>query len=525
MKTITSKEEEKQSISIECKIHAFDAFRDISSLLSSLRRRYFVDRYFHGIDINTLKSSYIADYNISGRHFNAKSIEVDGIVDAYKENLENNIKTIEEKIDKLLVKIEKTKKKITKHYAKRKLVRLTHKLIRLNQDRDQNIVRICFGTKDLFNKQHHLEANGFESHEEWKELWEEIRNSGFFLVGSSDESAGNQLCQINKDLAELSMRVPDALVDKYGYYITIPVDFKYEKKQLEAARSAKRAISYRFKRRDNGKLYAIATVDRLDIKVTTSRLAGAIGVDYNPDHIAGYEIDRFGNPLGKPIYRECETLGKSSDQTLAILGDLVKELVRFAKRAGKPLVIEELDFWKKKQTLKERGNKKFARMLTCFAYRKFSEMLHSKAQKEGVEVIEVKACFTSIIGKANWSKELGSSVHAVSGIAIARRGLKFSERPKLHVTSHGPVRNRGQHVWSWWRRYLSKQARSFAKAKRSRTPKQQVLNKAPPSGIFLEDDLSKDSRALARELCAKTASRQERCSLDAQNQTISFDIV
>ena len=43
-------------------------------------------------------------------------------------------------------------------------------------------------------KQHHLEHNGYGSHEEWLQDWQDARSDEFFVLGSRDETAGCQLC-------------------------------------------------------------------------------------------------------------------------------------------------------------------------------------------------------------------------------------------------------------------------------------------------------------------------------------------
>ena len=56
------------------------------------------------------------------------------------------------------------------------------------------IDQLCFGSKRLWRKQHHLEANGYASHQEWLSDWREARSNEFFVLGSRDETAGCQLC-------------------------------------------------------------------------------------------------------------------------------------------------------------------------------------------------------------------------------------------------------------------------------------------------------------------------------------------
>ena len=54
----------------------------------------------------------------------------------------------------------------------------------------------CFGSKKLFKAQFFLEENGFSNHQDWKKAWQKARTTSFFLIGSSDETNGNQLCQL-----------------------------------------------------------------------------------------------------------------------------------------------------------------------------------------------------------------------------------------------------------------------------------------------------------------------------------------
>ena len=55
-------------------------------------------------------------------------------------------------------------------------------------------VRLCFGSKKLWRKQHNLEANDYASHEEWQRDWRDARSDEFFVLGSRDETSGCQLC-------------------------------------------------------------------------------------------------------------------------------------------------------------------------------------------------------------------------------------------------------------------------------------------------------------------------------------------
>ena len=91
-------------------------------------------------------------------------------------------------------------------------------------------------------------------------------------------------------------------------------------------------------------------------------------------------------------------------------------------------------------------------MLSAFAYRKFFQLLFSRAAREGVEVIGVNPAFTSVIGAVQFASGYGLSSHGAAAVAIARRGLRFGERLRSRSAFPLPARNRGKPVWSDWRR-------------------------------------------------------------------------
>jgi hypothetical protein len=59
----------------------------------------------------------------------------------------------------------------------------------------------------MFNAQFDLKANGYENIEQ-SDYWQKARRNQFILVGSKDETAGNQLCvaKAQKD-GSLTLRV------------------------------------------------------------------------------------------------------------------------------------------------------------------------------------------------------------------------------------------------------------------------------------------------------------------------------
>ena len=80
------------------------------------------------------------------------------------------------------------------HQKRRRLANLRHRLVGLEADIAAGRVRLCFGSRRLWRKQHHLEQNGYASHAEWLRDWRDARSNEFFVLGSRDETSGCQLC-------------------------------------------------------------------------------------------------------------------------------------------------------------------------------------------------------------------------------------------------------------------------------------------------------------------------------------------
>lgn len=202
------------------------------------------------------------------------------------------------------------------------------------------------------------------------------------------------------------------------------------------------SICYRFLKDAKGWRVFISTelpkVDLVSVKV-----AGAIGIDINADCVAMAETDRFGNLVGTRVF-PLVTYGKSSDQAEAIIGDVVKEIVAKAVEAGKPIVMEKLDFSKKKGELNGE-DPRYARMLSSLTYNGIKSGIKARAFKNGIEVIEVNRAYCSI----QWSGQLrrgerlvstssrrpGDSKTRVVDCASVRLGVRPPYRPPRVIMS------------------------------------------------------------------------------------------
>ena len=438
-----------------------------------------------GRSASSLKSQYLQRYRIPARMFNAVRVSLEGKIASVRERQKLQL-------DSLVRRIARAQRQIANadehgrwdhaHQKQRRLATLQSRLAVLEADTETGRVRLCFGSKRLWHKQHNLEANGYASHEEWLVDWQDARRDEFFVLGSRDETAGCQLCvasAADDGTLTLRLRMPDCLAGQQGKYLTIQgVYFAYGHKQVLAALDSNaeyaryrrehgdqavratelgQAISYRFKRDKKG-WRVFATTQTMDVPVVTDQRRGAIGVDLNADHLAVCETDASGNYVNAfsvPLV----TYGKSQHQAEAIIGDAVASVVAYAREAGKTIVIERLDFRQKKAAL-EGESHRYSRMLSSFSYGKVKAYFVSRGYRRGVAVHQVNPAFSSVIGRVKFMERYGLSVHQAAALVLARRLLNCSERiPRRRVAPVGngvqvaftvPARKRVKHVWTYW---------------------------------------------------------------------------
>lgn len=426
---------------------AYDSILDqMGEHLSSLRRSFFVRYGIKRERLTDLKKEFIAKEEITARQFNSIASEVKAILASSKELKKDLILKLKKRIKKVKIKIKESDSPFKIHAFKRQLTKLSHRLD--CYEHELLSPSICFGSKKLFQKQFYLKENGYGNHEEWKADWKTSRDRNFFLIGSKDESFGNQSCQLLPGI--LKLRLTHAIAKKEGReWIQIPVEFTYQKDQITSALAASQAFNYRFIKEKNGYWYVHLTFDIAPAAPVSDAKFGALGIDLNPSCIAVSEIDSYGNYKASwqvPI----RLRGRTSDQIEATLGEEIAKLVIHAKEQRIPIVVEDLDFENKKLQLRSRG---MNRMLSQFCYSLFDSMITARCFREGVILVHVNPAYTSVIGKVKFSRGYGLSTHMGAAIAIARRGLDFGEclRAKTKERLRLPVRNRRKHIWSDWR--------------------------------------------------------------------------
>ena len=456
-----------------------------AELYGQVQRKLFAE-VSAGRSSASLKNEYLGRFGIPARMFNGVRISLEGKVASVKEQQKLRSDSLVRQIasaERVIAEVARRGRRDQVHQKSRRLAGLESERAKLQEDMAAGRVRLCFGSKRLWRKQHNLAENGYTSHEEWLSDWRDARSDEFFVLGSRDETAGCQLCVASvadDGTLTLRLRMPDCLAAQHGKYLMIQgVRFAYGQEQLLAALGSNadyagyrrehgekaaratglgQAICYRFKRDEKG-WRVFATTNIMDVPVVTEKGRGIIGVDLNADHLAVCEADALGNPVNSfsvPLV----TYGKARHQAEAIIGDAVADVVEYAREEGKPIVIERLDFRQKKAAL-EGESRRYSRMLSSFSYGKVKAYFLSRGYREGVEVHQVNPAFSS-----------GDRPGEVHGALRAERapGCRPGAGPSLarlfraHPASAGvsragngvqvafavPARKRVKHVWTLW---------------------------------------------------------------------------
>jgi IS605 OrfB family transposase len=379
-----------------------------------------------GRAVKDVKREAILKFGITARQFNSLKVQLAQVVEAWREgvsfritDLEDRIKGLGKAIQILEKKIEKERKnkvpsqvkidrwRFTIHQKSRSLASCRDRLQELLVE-IKGIPRICFGGRELLKQDKIAE-------------WQVKRSSQIFLLGSSDETAGNQSCQWD-GVDTLLIKLPEALG---GERVKLTgVKFAYGQDCL--GNRAGKPLTWLLFKDEKGRWHANVTLPETPAPVTNTLSWGGIGVDVNENHLAVGIVDRYGN------LTETETLdfpeagidtGKAED----ILWTSIHRLVQLAKENHCGIVVEDLDFSNKKSYLKMFG-KKHAKRLSSFAYAKFFEFLSGICARQGVELVKVNPAYTSQVARAKYVTGYRITVHHAAALVIARRGMNFGER-------------------------------------------------------------------------------------------------
>jgi hypothetical protein len=159
---------------------------DLARRFNAARIEAYCTKSKSGPGFDAQKNALAAKYRLPSRIVNAVRISLDGMVGSIKEKALVDITSVDEKIATVAKVLEKTEAKIaakpastsalrklqkTRYYKTCSLERLQSRRTRLARQAAETTPAICFGSRKLFNAQHHLKANGYLDHAAWSSEW------------------------------------------------------------------------------------------------------------------------------------------------------------------------------------------------------------------------------------------------------------------------------------------------------------------------------------------------------------------
>ena len=270
-----------------------------------------------------------------------------------------------------------------------------------------------FGGKKLWNK--------FIKGSISKKKWQQVRNNTLYARGDRTKSGNPNIRVVGK---ELWINDPSERGKwlKGKLWLNKPIDPTCYEVRVQLK---------------EGKFHVtVSWDDKTEIPTTTDKSKGVIGIDTNPNGLALSETNSVGNLQSHVFLKNDRIQFALRGKRDYDIKQMAIKAVALASQAGKPIVLEQLNFKNGKKS------KKFNRMAHNFIYRRLLEAIKTRAYKAGVEVIEVPAAYTSIVGKLKYMDMYSLSVHNAAALVIGRLGfLDKAEKVVVDVSDKGGLLN------------------------------------------------------------------------------------
>jgi hypothetical protein len=300
-------------------------------------------------------------------------------------------------------------------------------------------VRVVRGGRKLANTRHNLgKAQLAEEH--WRARWEAAR---LFLSadGEPGKRFGNETIRVDPS-GEVSIRLPAPLAylanaSRNRYVLACRVAFAHRAEEWASRIEADCAVAYTISYEpDRERWYITASWQRKAvpfIPLAAALARGCIAVDTNNDHLAAWQLDIHGNPLGEP-HRLFYDLSGSAEHRDAQVRHALTRLLHWAGRAGAgAIAIEDLDFGDGKTRELHGRRKRFRQLISRFPTAQLRARLVSMAAELNIAIVAVDPAYTSKWGAQHWQKPLASprrktTRHDAASVAIGRRALGHQVR-------------------------------------------------------------------------------------------------
>ena len=394
-------------------------------------------------DKNIIYAQLKEEFNLTTRAIDAIMSNMLGRYEAIKElkkfeqkSLERKISTLEKELTRLkdertlqrinlnnnlkdfnFVKYKNLKIKI--YWKENRLNTKKQKLKNLKNEIETGKYKVCFGTKALLQK-------------DYKEFVKK-RDSEIYFLGRAGEKSCNNNFQVeySSKTNQFYFRIRkeiDLENDKFVYG-----KFNFNNKNHTnllkyLLRTKESALTYRIKVKDNKVLLQIIYnfEHNKDLCVTRNNY-GVVGVDFNKGFVSVSETDKYGNLINTFNIDYQYSKGNQTTNDFQYIATRLKD---YCLNTGKDLVIEKLDFTKKKDNLISKRGKKYNEMLLTLAYSKFDSIVTSKCAKNRIFLHKVNPAWTSWIAKQKYCPKMKLNIHSGASYVIARRGMFLKDKAK-----------------------------------------------------------------------------------------------
>ena len=369
--------------------------------------------------------------NMLGRYNSIKELK-----EFERKSLERKISTLDKELTKLkdertlqrinlkndyqnfnFIKYKNLKIKI--YWKQNRLNTKKQKLKNLENEIKSGKYKVCFGTKALLQKDY--------------SKFVKKRDSEIYYLGRAGDATCNNNFQVeySSKINQFYFRIRkeiDLDNDKFVYGQFYFNNKIYTNLLKNLLRTKESALTYRIKIKDDKVLLQIIYnfAHNKDLCVTRNSY-GVIGIDFNKGFVSVSETDKYGNLIN--TFNIDYQYGKGN-QTTNDFQYIATRLKDYCLNTGKDLVIEKLNFDKKKDNLISKKGKKYNEMLSSLAYSKFDLIITSKCAKNRIFLHKVNPAWTSWIAKQKYCPKMKLNIHSGASYVIARRGMLLKDKIK-----------------------------------------------------------------------------------------------
>ena len=309
--------------------------------------------------------------------------------------------------------------KIKIYWKQNKLNTKKQKLKNLEEEIKTGKYKVCFGTKDLLQKDY--------------DKFVKKRDSEIYYLGRVGDGVCNTNFQVRYDskINQFNFRVRKEIDLENDKFVYGQFNFNnkiYTNLLKKLLRTKESALTYRIKfKNDKALLQIIYNFKHNKDLCATKNSYGVIGVDFNKGFVTVSETDKYGNLIN--TFNINYQYGKGNETTNDFQC-IATKLKDYCLDTGKDLVIEKLNFDKKRDTLISKKGKKYNKMLTTLAYSKFDSIITSKCVKNRIFLHKVNPAWTSWIAKQKYCPKMKLNIHSGASYVIARRGMFLQDKVK-----------------------------------------------------------------------------------------------